>query len=332
MEYRYMGRTGLRVSELCLGAMHFGGDTDEETSVAILDAFAEAGGTFIDTADAYHSGASEEILGRWLKGRDRDKLVIATKVFWGPGGNDHGLSRKHLVKAVEASLRRLGTDHIDVYYTHFWDPVTPLEETLGALDLMVKAGKVRYLGASNLTGWQLQKSIDTSLARGWEPYTALQPLYNMLDREVEWELAPICANEGLGLMPWSPLRAGWLAGRFHRGMQAPPEGTRIANAKVTHLEKWELYANERTWRVLDELHAVAAETGRPALQVALRWLMQTPGVTAPIIGPRTFDHYTGNIAASGWSLTGEHMARLNAASDKPKVYPYDIQDLGLDER
>jgi len=327
MEYRYVGRTGLKVSELCLGAMHFGGPTDEKTSNLILDAFVDAGGTFIDTADVYNAGESEAIVGRWLRGRNRDDLVIATKVRgkMGDGPNDEGLSRKHLLSAVEASLRRLDTDYIDLYYTHVYDDATPLEETLSTLDTLVRSGKVRYLGASNVPGWHLQKAIDLSARNGWAGYDALQPLYNLLDRETEWELIPVCRNEGLGVMPWSPLRAGWLSGRFKRGMPAPPADTRIAAAAdAGHLENWDNYATERTWRILDEVHAVAAETGKTVAQVAVRWLLQAPGVTAPIIGPRTVEHHTDNLGAVGWELTADQLARLETASAKPRVYPYDL--------
>ena len=327
MEYRNLGRTGLKVSEVCLGAMHFGGPADEQTSLRILDEFADAGGTFIDTADVYNAGESEAVLGRWLKSRDRDAFVIATKVYgaMGQGPNDDGLSRKHILSAVEASLRRLGTDYIDLYYTHVWDTATPIEETLSTLDTLVTSGKVRYLGASNVTGWQLQKAVDVAKYNGLNGYSALQPLYNLLDREAEWELLAISRNEGLGVMPWSPLRAGWLAGRFHRGMEAPPEGTRVAEAAERGLlEAWDYYNNERTWNVLDALHDIAGETGHSVAQVALRWLIQTEPVTAPIIGPRTLEHYTDNIGAAGWSLTDVQLARLTKVSEKPSGYPYDI--------
>ncbi|TCO12838.1 aryl-alcohol dehydrogenase-like predicted oxidoreductase [Kribbella steppae] len=327
MEYRNLGKTGLKVSELCLGAMHFGGPADEQTSVRILDEFVEAGGTFIDTADVYNAGESESVVGRWLKGRDRDAMVIATKVYgaMGDGPNDGGLSRKHILAAVEASLRRLGTDYIDLYYTHVWDTATPIEETLSTLDTLVTSGKVRYLGASNVTGWQLQKSVDVAQRAGINGYSALQPLYNLLDREAEWELLAVCRNEGLGVMPWSPLRAGWLAGRFHRGMDAPPEGTRVAAAAgLGLLESWEYYDNERTWAVLDALHAIAGDVGHSVAQVALRWLIQTDPVTAPIIGPRTLEHYTDNIGAAGWSLSDDQLAQLTTVSEKPSVYPYDL--------
>jgi aryl-alcohol dehydrogenase-like predicted oxidoreductase len=260
MEYRYLGKTGLKVSELCLGAMTFGREATEEVSHQSVDRFAEAGGDFIDTADVYSRGVSEEILGRWLKDRPRDDFVIATKVRFpmGEGPNDVGLSRKHILAGVEASLRRLDTDYIDLYQVHCWDEATPLEETLSTLDSLVQSGVVRYLGASNYSGWQLQKAIDVSRHMGWEPFVCLQPLYNLLDRHIELELLPVCQNEGLGVIPWSPLRGGWLTGKYRRGMTAPPEGSRVQSAtEQGWSEAWEVYDNERTWSVLDELFAVA---------------------------------------------------------------------------
>ncbi len=325
MNYRNMGKTGLLVSELCLGAMTFGRESTEEVSVQMLNRFVEVGGTFIDTANAYSAGLSEEILGRWLKGRQRDDLVIATKVRFGGGHvpNDNGLSRKHIVSAVEASLRRLGTDYIDLYQVHMWDYPTPLEETLSTLDGLVKSGKVRYLGASNFAGYQLQKAVDLSKHNGWEPFTCLQPLYNLLDRELEWELVPVCLNEGLGIIPWSPLRGGWLAGKYRRGMTAPVEGTRIQTATEQHWsEEWSVYDNEHTWSVLDALFAVAEETGRSPAQVALNWVLNRPGVTAPIIGARTMQQLEDNLGAGGWALSAAQAERLNAVSEKRLPYPY----------
>jgi aryl-alcohol dehydrogenase-like predicted oxidoreductase len=326
MDYRYLGKTGLKVSELCLGAMTFGRETTEEVSHQILDRFAEAGGNFIDTANVYTRGVSEEILGRWLKGKSRDHFVVATKVRFpmGEGPNDMGLSRKHILTAVEASLRRLDTDYIDLYQVHGWDGATPLEETLSTLDSLVGSGVVRYLGASNFSGWQLQKAVDVSRHMGWEPFVCLQPLYNLLDRQLELELLPVCENEGLGVIPWSPLRGGWLTGRYRRGMKAPPEGTRVqAATERGWSEAWEAYDNERTWSVLDELFAVAEEAGKTPAQVALNWLLQRPGVTAPIIGARTLEHLESNLGASGWSLSDEQMNRLNRVSEQPlPIYPH----------
>jgi aryl-alcohol dehydrogenase-like predicted oxidoreductase len=325
MDYRYLGKTGLKVSELCMGAMTFGRETSEEISHQMLDRFVEAGGNFIDTADVYSRGISEEIIGRWLKGKRRDDFVIATKVrgVMGDGPNDVGLSRKHILSAVKASLRRLGTDYIDLYQVHVWDRGTPLEETLSTLDGLVQSGKVRYIGASNYTGWQLQKAIDISRQMGWEAFVCLQALYNLLDRSTEWELLPICQNEGLGMICWSPLRGGWLSGRYRRGMAAPPEHTRVGAAeKHGWSEAWSVYDNEHTWSVLDVLFAVAEDVGKTPPQVALNWLLQRLGVTAPIIGARTMEHLEDNLGAAGWSLSKDQMAQLNQASDVSAPYPY----------
>ncbi len=327
MNYRFMGRSGLKVSELCLGTMTFGRETTEAISGTILNRFVEAGGNFIDSADVYTQGASEEIIGRWLKGKRRDDLVIATKVRFpmGQGPNDLGLSRKHLLAAVEASLRRLGTDTIDLYQVHCWDRATPLAETLSTLNDLVRSGKVRYLGASNFSGWQLQKAIDVCQHKGWEPFACLQPLYNLLDRSTEWELVPICLAEGLGIIPWSPLRGGWLSGKFRRGMAAPPEGTRIKVAEDRGWsESWSRYNTESTWKVLDTLLEVAKETGKSPAQVALNWVSSRPGVTAPIIGVRTVEQLEENLGATGWSLTADQLDRLTKVSDVQLPYPYDF--------
>jgi len=327
MNYRQMGRTGLRVSELCLGAMTFGRETTEEDSVKILERFVDVGGNFIDTADVYTDGTSEEILGRWLQGKNRDDWVIATKVRFstGPGTNDIGLSRKHILSGIENSLRRLGTDYVDLYQIHMWDADTPIGETLETLNSLVRAGKVRYLGASNVAGYQLQRAIDLSRVRGWEPFTCLQPLYNLLDRSIEWEILPVCRDEGVGVIPWSPLRGGWLSGKYRRGMSAPLAGTRIEDAeKKGWSERWSEYATERTWTVIDALLAVAAEVGKTPAQVALNWVLNHPGVTAPIIGVRTMTHLEDNLGAMGWTLSEEQTGRLNQASDVQKPYPYSL--------
>jgi aryl-alcohol dehydrogenase-like predicted oxidoreductase len=333
MNYRYLGKTGMKVSELCLGTMTFGRETTEEDSHRLLDRFVEAGGNFLDTADVYSAGTSETIIGRWLKGKRRDELVIATKVRWpmGDSPNDLGLSRKHILAAVEASLQRLGTDYIDLYQVHRWDPGTPLEETLATLDMLVKSGKVRYIGASNFLGWQLQKAIDISARMGWEPFICLQPLYNLLDRAAEWELLSVCQNEGLGVIPWSPLRGGWLSGKYRRGMDSPVEGTRIAKAaKRGWGEAWGKYNTERTWTVTDALFAVAEAASKTPAQVALNWVMHRPGITAPILGVRTMQHLEDNLGAAGWKLSDEHAATLTTASDVQGPYPYDT--LGPNER
>jgi aryl-alcohol dehydrogenase-like predicted oxidoreductase len=325
MDYRFLGRTGLKVSELCLGAMTFGRESTPEVSFQVLDRFAAAGGNFVDTADVYGQGVSETITGQWLKDKRREDWVIATKVRFrvGEGVNDEGLSRKHILASVEGSLRRLGTEYIDLYQVHSWWDQINLDETLGTLDTLVQSGKVRYLGVSNFRGWQLQKALDLSRMRGWEPFVCLQPLFNLLDRGIEYELVPICQNEGLGIIAWSPLRGGWLSGKFRRGMTAAPEGTRIETAtKLGWSENWDTYDNEHTWSVLDALVGVAQESGKTPAQVALQWLLQRPGVTAPIIGARNLQQLEDDLGAIGWSLADEHLNRLNEVSAPQKIYPY----------
>lgn len=325
MRQRFLGRSGLKVSELGLGAMTFGRETDVPSSHRMLDTFVGAGGTFVDTADVYGRGRSEEIVGDWLSQGPRERVVVATKVRFpmGEGPNDQGLSRGHITRALESSLRRLKTDHVDLYQVHAWDGATALEETLSTLDRLVQDGKVRYLGASNYSGWQLQKAVDTAAAHGWEGFVSLQALYNLLDRELEWELVPVSRNEGLGILPWSPLRGGWLTGRYRREMAGPPADTRLDEAaKQGWGEAWDVYANDRTWDLLEVMDTVAADTGRTVAQVALAWLLDRPGVVSPIVGARTLEHLQGNLGGVGWALTGEQRAALDTASDRPLPYPY----------
>lgn len=328
MEYRALGNTGLRVSELCLGTMLWGSADvstapGEQTAHRMLDRFAEAGGMFFDTADVYARGRSEEILGSWLKHQDRDGYVIATKVCAtsGPGPNDRGLSRKHLMASIEGSLRRLGTDYVDLYQIHTLDRDTPLEETLSTLNDLVRSGKVRYLGASNVSGWYLQKAIELCRHHGWEPYVCQQPRYNLLSRGAEAAgVIAVSLDEGLGVIPWSPLQGGWLSGKYRRGMSAPPEDTRIGRAgqpgNFFRYAKWDNFATEATWNVIDTLHDVAAETGKSSAQVALRWLLQRPAVTAPIVGAMTIAQLEDNLGAVGWQLAEEQVERLTKASDQ----------------
>ena len=325
METRFLGRTGLQVSELCLGTMTFGADegTDEATAQQMLDAFVDAGGTFIDTANVYSQGVSEEILGRWLKTRNRDDLVIATKVYGeaAPGEPPRGTGRKHVLSEVEASLRRLQTDFIDLYQAHVFDDATPFEETLSTLDSLVTSGKVRFIGASNYTGWQLQKSIELSRHHGWEPFVSLQPLYNLLDRGAELELLPVCRNEGVGVIAWSPLAGGWLSGKYTRDLDGPPADARVDD------EAWAGRNSDRTWRVIETVQAVAAEVDRTPAQVALRWVLQQPGMTGPIIGARTWEQLKDNLGATGWALDDDQLRRLAEADDQPLPYPYQLQRL-----
>jgi aryl-alcohol dehydrogenase-like predicted oxidoreductase len=338
MNYRYLGRTGLQVSELCLGAMTFGRENEatESDSHVMLNHFVASGGNFIDTANVYSTGVSEQIVGNWLKNQRRDDLIVATKVRFpmGDGPNDLGLSRKHILSSVEASLKRLQTDYIDLYQVHCWDPKTPLAETLSTLNDLVRKGVVRYLGASNFSGWQLQRAIDLSRESNWEPFVCLQPQYNLLCRSTEWELVPLALSEGLGVIPWSPLRGGWLSGKFYRGMAAAPSGSRIEIAEQRDWgEKWSAYNNEQTWRLLDVLHTVSKEAGRTPAQTAINWLLRKPSVTAPIIGARRLEQLETNLGSVGWALSDEQVERLDAASNIPLPYPYDfISKLGGSRR
>lgn len=326
MNYRLLGQTGVKVSELCLGTMTFGRETSEAESFAVLDAYVEAGGNFIDTADVYSKGVSEEIIGKWLKGKNRQDYIIATKVRYpmGAGTNETGLSRKHIMDGVAASLQRLGTDYIDLYQIHGWDPLTRLGTTLQALTETVRAGKVRYLGASNMLGVQLQKAVDLASAAGLEPFMTTQPQYNLLVRGTEWEILHVAKEEGLGVLPWSPLAGGWLSGRYRRGMEAPPEGTRIARGEQHGwMERWSRRNTEKTWSILDEVFAVAEECGKTPSQVAVNWLLQKEVVTSPIMGVRTMEHLSNYLGAAEFALSAEQLERLDTVSAPDFGYPYD---------
>ncbi|MBZ0319856.1 MAG: aldo/keto reductase [Anaerolineae bacterium] len=325
METRYLGRTGLKVSELCLGTMIFGREVDEAASFGIMDRFVAAGGNFVDTSNTYSQGMSETIVGRWLQGQARDQIVLATKGSFsvGEGPNQIGASRKHLLHAVEDSLRRLNTDYIDLYQIHCWDPGTSLEETLSTLNQLVLQGKVRYIGASNFKGYQLQKAVDVSRANGWEVMSSLQPLYNLLERTIEWELVEVCRNEGLGIIPWSPLRGGWLTGRYRRGMEPPQDDSRVGRATLKNLPvSWDNYGNERTWQVIETLVEIAEQLGKTPAAVALNWVKDRPGVTAPIIGARNMAQLEGNLASVGWSLDETSRQCLDEVSAVAAPYPY----------
>lgn len=327
MQYVSLGNSGLKVSELCMGSMTFGRETDEQTSYTMMDDFSAAGGNFIDTANVYSRGTSEKIVGKWLKRQRREDYVVATKVRFpmGDGPNESGLGRAHIMQQVEASLKRLQTDYIDLYQVHCQDPTTPLEESLATLNNLVQSGKVRYIGASNFTPSVLQKALDISAARGWAPFVSLQAKYNLLTRSGEWELLPLCAREGLGFMVWGPLLGGWLSGRYTRDMQAPPKNSRVEQAEEEGwFESWQNYNTEATWQVIDSLLEIAKETGRSPAQVSLNWLLRKCEVTSPIIGARRLEHLRDNLSAAEWSLTQEQMQRLNKASSIPAPYPYDM--------
>ncbi len=322
LEYRYMGRTGLKVSSLCLGCMTFGKEADETTSQQIIHRFLDAGGNFLDTADTYTGGKSEEITGRAIKGKRQD-IVLATKVRFvvGPGPNDVGLSRFHIMNGVEASLRRLDTDTIDLYQVHTWDPGTPIEETLRALDDLVRQGKVRYLGVSNFAAWQIMKAVGLSELLQLARFECLQPQYSLIEREIEREYIPMCISEGIGIIPWSPLGGGFLTGKYKRN-STQPETARLTNAHGTWENTWERRATERNWDILDCVGEVAKARGVSYAQVALAWVYKRPGVTAPIIGARNLEQLEDNLAAINLDLTPQEMATLDAVSALDEVYPY----------
>lgn len=325
MQYRYMGRTGLKVSELCLGTQTFGWGADEPTAHQMASRFVEAGGNFFDTSNIYNEGQSETMLGNWLKGQpDRSQLVIASKVFFptGNGPNDTGLTRKHIFHQVDASLRRLQTDYIDIYQTHCWDASTPLEETLRALNDLVTAGKIRYTGASNFTPSQLMRSLMLSERHDWARMDCLQPEYSLLVRSPEWELLPLCAEQGVGVIAWSPLAGGWLTGKYKRN-QPPPSGSRAGRA-----DRWddlpEQRETEQCWQIVDTLVAIAEARGKTPAQVALNWVLDKPAVTAPIFGARTPEQLEQNLGCVGWKLSPDEVAQLDTTSEIPLPSPYNF--------
>lgn len=336
MEYRTLGRSGCVVSTLALGTMTFGTESDEDASHAQLDAFVAAGGNLIDTADVYSDGASEEIIGRWL-GRQsrevRDQLVLATKGRFrmGAGPNDLGLSRRHLRSALHASLRRLDVDHVDLYQVHAHDPLTPPEETLRFLDDAVRAGDIAYVGLSNYTGWQLQQIVDLAELRSLVRPITLQPQYNLLAREIEWEIIPASLANGLGLLPWSPLGGGWLTGKYTRDAR-PSGATRLGENPDRGVEAYDRRrAVERTWAVIDVVASIAEQRSVSMAQIALGWLIDRPGVSSVILGARTLEQLADNLGAVGLHLSEEERRMLDAASDPaPADYPYG--ELGTEQR
>ncbi|MGA1813980.1 aldo/keto reductase [Frondihabitans sp. 4ASC-45] len=329
MDYRNLGSSGAVVSELTLGTMTFGAEADEATSHALLDTFVEHGGTFIDTADVYSSGVSETIIGHWLKAHptEAEQVVIATKGRFpmGEGPNDLGLSRRHLRTALDASLTRLGVDHVDLYQMHAWDALTPIDETLRFLDDAVAAGKIGYYGFSNYLGWQLTKAVHRAQALGFVPPVTLQPQYSLLVRDIEHEVVPASADAGIGLLPWSPLGGGWLTGKYKRD-EAPTGASRLGENPARGMEAWEARnADPRTWDVLDAVQSVATEHGATASQVAIAWLLAQPTVTSVILGARSVEQLVDNLGASGLGLSHDDVARLSAASaPRADDYPYGV--------
>jgi aryl-alcohol dehydrogenase-like predicted oxidoreductase len=336
MDYRQLGRSGLKVPALSFGTGTFGGTneffqrwgaSDVKEASRLVDICLEAGVNFFDTADIYSDGASESILGEALKGR-RDQALIATKATFrnGPGPNDVGSSRHHLIRACEASLRRLGTDHIDLYFMHGFDALTPVEETLYALDSLVASGKIGYIGASNFSGWHLMKALATSEKYGLARYVAYQGYYSLIGRDYEWELMPLGIDQGVGLMVWSPLGWGRLTGKIKRGQ--PSKEGRIASGGAAGGPEVD---EEYLYTVVDALQEVADETGKTIPQVALNWLLGRPTVANVVVGARNEEQLRANLGALGWTLTPAQQARLDAASQRTPIYPYWHQK-GFDER
>ena len=335
MEYRTLGSSGCAVSNLALGAMTFGAESDETVSHEQLDRFAEAGGTLIDTADVYARGASEEIIGRWLASRPSDvtePMVLATKGRFSMGvpPNSSGLSARHLTRALDASLRRLGTDSVDLYQLHAFDPWTPLDETVHTLDTFRRAGKIRYWGLSNFTGWQLTKMVHLARELGVPGPVTLQPQYSLLVRETEWEIVPAALDAGLGLLPWSPLGGGWLSGKYRRG-ERPSGATRLGEDPGRGMEAWDRRGTERTWNVIAAVQDVAEAVGVSMAEVALAWVTHRPGVTSTILGARTVEQLETNLRAADLRLDPEHVRVLDVASDL-QVADYPYGPMGVDQR
>jgi aryl-alcohol dehydrogenase-like predicted oxidoreductase len=313
MEYTRLGRTGLEVSRLCLGCLNFGSAedwmlNDRDASIDLIDRAVDLGINFFDTANAYSRGESESILGDALAGHDREELVIATKVFFdvGEGPNKGGLSRKHILDQVEGSLDRLGTDYIDLYQIHRYDEHTPIEETLATLDALVRSGTVRYLGASTMAGWQFSKALYTADLNGWERFACLQPEYNLVDRHEEANLLPVCTQEDVGVIPWSPLAGGFLSGKYDR------EGSIPADSRAASDEYTQTRFTDENWAVLDAVRAVATEADVSPAQVSLAWLLHKEVVDAPVVGPRRIDHLEDTVDALAVELSPDQIDRLEA--------------------
>ncbi len=338
MEFRQLGGSGFKVPVLSLGTGTFGGGSeffkawggsDVAEASRLIDVCLDAGLTLFDSADIYSSGLAEEILGQAIKGR-RDQVLISTKGTFrhGAGPNDVGSSRFHLLKAVDGSLRRLGTDYIDLYQLHGFDAVTPIEETLGTLDDLVRAGKIRYVGCSNFSGWHLMKSLALSEKYGLARYVAHQAYYSLVGRDYEWELMPLGLDQKVGAVVWSPLGWGRLTGKIRRGQPLPKE-SRLQSKLVIDIGPQ--VADEYLYRVVDALDAVARETGKTVPQIALNWLLQRPTVATIIVGARNEEQLKQNLGAVGWNLSAEQVAKLDAASAVPLAYPYWHQS-GFKER
>ncbi|AJY46327.1 aldo/keto reductase [Martelella endophytica] len=337
MEYRKLGNSGTVVTNYCLGTMTFGDESDEATSFRLMDNYIEAGGNFIDTANVYSTGISEEIIGRWLKDKPgmATELVIATKGRFpmGDGPNRIGLSRKNLSEALEASLKRLGVEQIDLYQMHAWDALTPIEETLRFLDDAISAGKIAYYGFSNFVGWHVTKAVWLAKMSGFAAPVTLQPQYNLLSRGIEHEIVPACQDAGMGLLPWSPLAGGWLSGKYKRD-QRPTGATRLGENPERGMEAYDKHnSKSATWDILGAVEDIASAHGVSMAQVALAWLAAQPAVTSVILGARTEAQLADNMAAAKLRLSDEELKRLTEVSTQPiPDYPYGIGGVGQRHR
>ena len=337
MDHRLLGRSGFKVPALSLGTGTFGGQgdffkawgaTDVAEASRLIDICLDAGLNMFDSADIYSSGHAEAVLGGAINGRPRDKLVISTKATFrsGEGPNDVGSSRYHLTQAVDAALKRLGTDYIDLFQLHGFDAQTPVEETLATLDDLVRAGKLRYTGVSNFSGWHLMKSLAASERLGLTRYVAHQAYYSLVGRDYEWELMPLGIDQGVGAVVWSPLGWGRLTGKLRRGQPLPAQSRLHVTA-----DSGPPVPEELLYRVVDALDAIALESGKTLPQIALNWLLQRPTVATVVIGARNEEQLRQNLGAIGWNLSAEQVARLDAASATTKAYPYWHQS-GFKER
>ncbi len=337
MHYRKLGNTGAVVTHLCLGTMTFGNESTEDASFQMMDDYMAAGGNFFDTADVYTAGTSEEIIGRWLKARPTEakQVVIATKGRFpmGNGANDVGLSRRHLDDALNASLKRLGVERIDLYQMHAWDALTPIEETLRFLDDAVSAGKIAYYGFSNYLGWHITKAVYEARARHFSAPATLQPQYNLLCRDIEHEIVPACLDANIGLLPWSPLAGGWLAGKYKRDT-LPTGATRLGEDPNRGMEAYApRNAQERTWEVIATVEKIAEAHGASMAQVSLAWLAAQPAVTSVILGARKPEQLKDNLGAAKVILTNEDLNELDKVS-RPQMdeYPYGPQGIAQRHR
>jgi len=330
MEYRQLGKSGLKVPELCFGAGTFGSaneffkawsETTQEEANRIVDICLDAGMNLFDTADVYSDGESEKALGKALAKHNRDDVMISTKATFrlGKGPNDVGSSRYHLIQSAERSLKQLGTDYIDIYHLHAFDATSPIEETLRALDDLVREGKIRYIACSNFSGWHLMKSLSVSERYGWSRYVGHQVYYSLVGRDYEWELMPLAADQGVGALVWSPLGWGRLTGRIRRETGIPKDSR--LNSKMVN-DSGPQVPEEYLYTVIDAIDEIAKETGKTVPQIALNWLLRRPTVSTLIIGARNEEQLKQNLGAIGWELTPEQVAKLDKASELPKAYPY----------